>query len=79
MISTIQLSKKTKDILAVYRNSPRESYEDAIINLICEIEQSKNSQEELLKEGCIEMAEENLKINKEWKHLDKEVESNWVW
>ena len=77
MTSTIQLSNKVKETLALYRKAPRESYEDVIVNLISEFEKKKRTDEELLIEGCKEMAGESLKIVKEWEHLDQEVMAKW--
>ena len=79
MVSSIQLGHKVKETLASYRTSPKQSYEDIILHLIAEVEKNKRKKEELLIEGCKEMAKENLKICKEWEHLDKEVDSNWAW
>lgn len=79
MTSTIQLSNKVKESLTVYKIYPRESYEDVIVNLISEVEEKRRADEELLIEGCKEMAEESLKIVKEWEHLDKEVDANCEW
>lgn len=65
MISTIQLSNKVKETLTLYKNSPKESYEEVIMNLIKLAEIQKRNKDELLIEECKEMAEENLKIAKE--------------
>ena len=65
MISTIQLSNKVKETLALYKNSPKENYEDVIMNLIKVAEIQKRKQKELLIEGYKEMAEEDLRIAKE--------------
>ncbi len=79
MASSIQLGHKVKETLASYRTSPRQSYEDIILHLIAEVEKNKRKKEELLIEGCKEMAEESLKICKEWEHLDREVDSDLEW
>ncbi|MDD5192397.1 MAG: hypothetical protein PHH54_01770 [Candidatus Nanoarchaeia archaeon] len=34
-------------------------------------------QEELMIEGCKEMAGESLRICKEWEHLDLEIDWEW--
>jgi predicted CopG family antitoxin len=65
MISTIQLSDKVKETLALYKNSPKESYEEVIINLIKLAETQKRNRDTLLIEECKEMAEENLRIARE--------------
>ena len=77
MTSTIQLSNQVKETLATYRTSSRESYEKIIINLISEFEQKKRADNELLIEGCKDMAKESLKICHEWEHIDKEVNAKW--
>lgn len=49
MTSTIPLSQKVKEILTTYKASQNESYEDAITNLISEVERKKQKDEKLLK------------------------------
>jgi len=66
MISTIQLSNKVKETLASYKSSPKESYEEVIMNLIRLAEIQKRKQKELLIEGYKEMAEEDLRLAREW-------------
>jgi len=66
MISTIQLSNKVKETLASYKSSPKESYEEVILNLIRLAEIQKRKQKELLIEGYKEMAEEDLRLAREW-------------
>ena len=65
MTSTIQLSNKVKETLALYKQSPRESYEDVILNLIKLSEIQKRKQKELIIQECKEMGEEYLKLAKE--------------
>ena len=48
----------------------KETYEDFIIKMINQIEEQKRNQEALLIEGCKVMAEENLRICKEWETTD---------
>jgi hypothetical protein len=69
MISTIQLSSKVKETLALYKNSPKESYEEVIMNLIRLAEIQKRKQKELLIEGYKEMAEEDLRLAREWEGI----------
>lgn len=64
-ITTIQIRENVKNQLDKIKVG-RESYEEVIINLMRLAEKSKREQEELLIESCKEMAEENLKIEKEW-------------
>lgn len=77
MITTIQLNERTKDSLAKLRNSKNQTYEGVILDLIKLAEISKRKQEELMIEGCKEMAEENLRITKEFEAI--EDLSRWKW
>ncbi|MDA3836179.1 MAG: hypothetical protein PF542_01015 [Nanoarchaeota archaeon] len=77
MISTIQLSHKVKETLATYRKSPRESYEDIIVNLISEIEKKKMADEALLIEGYKEMAEFDLELCKEFEAIEEDFDWEW--
>ena len=65
MITTIQLREGTKKALLRLRER-NETYEEIVLNLIKLVEFQKRKQKELLIEECKEMAEENLKIAKEW-------------
>jgi len=65
MVTTIQLNENVKKILDRMK-SAKETYEDIIVNLIKSVEEQKKNQEDLLIEGCKEMYEDMLKIDKEW-------------
>jgi hypothetical protein len=65
MTSSIQLGHKVKETLASYRTSPRQSYEDVILNLIAEVEKNKRADKKLLIEGYKEMANFDLKLCEE--------------
>ncbi len=65
MITTIQLNENVKNALDRLKSN-KETYEEVIINLMRLAEKNKREQEELLIEGYKEMAEESLKIAKEW-------------
>lgn len=65
MITTIQLNENVKSQLGELK-SPKETFEQVIINLIKIAEKEKRDNEKLMIEGCKEMAQENLKITKEW-------------
>ena len=69
MVTTIQLNENVKKALDRLKSN-KETYEDVIINLMETAEKCKREQEELLIEGCKEMAEESLKITKEWEATD---------
>lgn len=66
MVTTIQLNEQVKESLAKLRNSNKQTYEDVIVNLIKLAEIQRRKQEELIIEGCKEMAEDSLRIAKEW-------------
>ena len=65
MVTTIQLNENVKKALDRMKSN-KETYEDVILNLMEIAEKCKREQEELLIEGCKEMAEESLRIAKEW-------------
>lgn len=65
MVTTIQLNENVKRILDRLKTG-RETYEDVIVKLIDKVDNDKKDMDELLKEEALEMAEENLKIAKEW-------------
>lgn len=76
MATTIQLSENAKKSLDSLK-SGRETYEDVILQLMKFVEESKRKKEDLIIEGCNAMADENLKITKEFElieDLDK-----WEW
>ena len=70
MITSIQLRENVKNQLDKLKQSERQTYEEVIINLLKKVELQKRKQEDLLIEGCKVMAEENLKICKEWENTD---------
>ena len=76
MITTIQLDKCVKKELDRLK-SARETYEEVIIELIKIAEQCKRNQEQLLIEGCKEMAEESLKIAREFEAIENL--RDWEW
>ena len=76
MITTIQLNDQTKNSLSKIKQQG-ETYEALIIRMMQLLEQQKREQEELMIEGCKEMAEENLKITKEFEAI--EDFGDWEW
>lgn len=70
MITTIQIRESVKSQLDRIKQSERQTYEEVIVALIKAVELQKRKQEELLIEGCKVMAEENLRICKEWETTD---------
>ena len=77
MITTIQLDSNVKNALDRFRKTKKETYEQIILQMINIIEVQKRKQEKLLIEGCKEMAEENLKITKEFEAI--EDLRDWKW
>jgi predicted CopG family antitoxin len=65
MVTTIQLNEDVKKALDRLKSN-KQTYEEVILNLMREVENHKMHKEDLLIEGCREMAEESLKIAKEW-------------
>ena len=76
MVTTIQLNEDVKKALDKMKSN-KETYERVILNLMNIAEKFKREQEELLIEGCKEMAEENLKITKEFEAI--EDLDKWEW
>ena len=76
MVTTIQLNENVKSILDRLKTN-KETYENVILNLINSAEKNKLEQEQLLIEGCKEMAEEDLKIAKEFEAI--EDFRDWEW
>ena len=77
MITTIQLNDQTKNSLSKIKQQG-ETYEALIIRMMQLLEQKKREQEELMIEGCKEMAEENLKITKEFEAIEEDF-GDWEW
>ena len=76
MVTTIQLNDNVKKALDRMKEN-RETYEDVILKLMNIAESCRRKREELLIEGYKEMAEENLKITKEFEAI--EDLNGWEW
>jgi len=76
MVTTIQVSEKLKNSLERMKED-KESYEQVIFKMMNFLEQQKKEQVELMIEGCKEMAEESLKIAKEFEAI--EDLRDWEW
>jgi CRISPR/Cas system CSM-associated protein Csm2 small subunit len=76
-ISTIQIRNNVKDDLDRLREKSNDSYENIIARLIDIAEQQKRKNEELLIEGCKEMAEDMIKINRGWESADNALDWEW--
>ena len=70
MITTIQIHEKVKQELDTFKKN-KESYEQVISKLLELVEKQKGSHDGLLIEGYKEMAEESLKVTKEWSKTEK--------
>lgn len=66
MITSIQIHEVVKKELDTLKENNKESYEEVIMRLIESTEKQKRTQAELLIQGYKEMAQESLKITKEW-------------
>lgn len=77
MVTTIQLRENIRDALGRMKENPRESFEDVILKLLKIAEEQKRKREDLMIEGCKEMAEESLKICEEFKYADAEIKCEW--
>ena len=72
MITTIQVNDELKKSLEKLKQSKKDSYEEVIVRLVREIEKIRRLNKKLMIEGAKEMAEESLKITKEWEAIDME-------
>jgi len=76
MVTTIQINESAKKELDKFKEGNK-TYEEVILMLLKFAEQQKRKQKELLIEGCKEMAEDSLRITKEWENTDRTL--NWEW
>ena len=77
MITTIQLNEQVKNSLDKMKESRRETYEEVIVKIMKIVEEQKRTQRELLIEGCKEMAEDSIKITKDFESVDSEIDLEW--
>ena len=77
MITTIQIHEDVKKELDSLKNGTKDSYEEVIVKLIKAAEKSKRTNKKLLKEGYEEMAEESLKITKEFEAIEEDFDWKW--
>ncbi|MEK6917763.1 MAG: hypothetical protein AABW51_02340 [Nanoarchaeota archaeon] len=76
MVTTIQLNENVKKALDRMKVG-KETYEEVILSLMRTVEEQKRKHIELMIEGCKAMAEENLKITKEFEAI--EDFRDWEW
>lgn len=77
MITTIQLTEETKNALEQAKEKNSQTYEEVIKTLLQQVEKQKREKEELMIEGCKEMAEESLRTTKEWETTDATLDWKW--
>jgi len=71
MVTSIQVHERLKLQLDNLKEE-KESYEGVISRLIAQTEKQKRAQTSLLVEGYKEMAQESMRITKEWSPIDKD-------
>lgn len=76
MVTTIQLTKEVKNVLDKMKSN-KKTYEQVILDLIDFFEKTRREREELLIEGCKIMADESLKITKEFESIENL--DDWEW
>jgi len=76
MVTTIQLNEDVKIALDRMKTN-KETYEEVILNLMNFFEEQKRKQEKLLVEGCKVMADDSLKITKEFEAIENL--DDWEW
>ena len=76
MVTSIQLNENVKNALDRLKYN-KETYEEIILNLMKIADKYKREQEQLLIEGCKVMAEENLKITKEFEVIEEDFDWKW--
>ena len=76
-ITTIQIHENVKEELAQFKERSNESYEDIILKIMKHIENEKRHKIGAMIEGCKEMAEDSLRITKEWETTDSRLDWEW--
>ncbi len=76
MVTTIQLNEDVKKTLDRLKTG-KQTYEEVIVKMMTDLEEQKRKQRELLIEGCKEMAEDSLRITKEFEATDAEIDWEW--
>jgi len=76
MVTTIQINENVKRALERMKTG-KETYEETLVRMMNYLEKQKRKQEELMIEGCKEMAEDNIKISKEFELIENP--EDWEW
>ncbi len=77
MITTIQLDEKVKKSLDRMKGMGKETYEEVIVEMMRALEEQKRRKNELMIEGYQEIAEENLKITREFEAIEENFDWKW--
>ena len=76
MVTTIQLNENVKNALDRLKSN-KETYEEVILGLMKIAEKYKREREQLLIEGCKEMYNDMIEINKEWEGANSDLDWEW--
>ena len=76
-ITTIQVHEDVKNVLDRMKETDKDTYEEVILKLAEKARRQKKEFEKLMIEGCKEMHEDTLKMNKEWEAVDAELDWEW--
>ncbi|MEK6888485.1 MAG: hypothetical protein AABW80_00070 [Nanoarchaeota archaeon] len=77
MVTSIQLNENVKNALDRMKQKSNETYEDVIVNMMKTLEMQRRKQIDLMIEGCKVMAEDSLRITKEWESTDATLDWEW--
>lgn len=72
MSTTIQISESLREKLISVKQDKKETYEEIISKLLKNFERKKQEEENLLKEGYMEMYEDLITLDKEWEGAQSE-------
>lgn len=75
-ITSIQIRGNVKNELDKLKER-NQSYEEVILQLMKTVEQCKRAQKQLLIEGYKEMAEESLKIERDFEAIEEDFDWEW--
>jgi len=76
MVTSIQLNDNVKQALDRLKEG-KQTYEEVIVYMMKQLDEQRRKKKELLIEGYKEMAEENLKITKEFEAIEGELDWEW--
>ncbi|MBI3333945.1 hypothetical protein HYZ97_00465, partial [Candidatus Pacearchaeota archaeon] len=70
-------NENVKKALDRMKESHRQTYEDVIVGMMKKIKEDRKNLEELMIEGAKVMAEDSLKMVKEWESTDATLDWEW--